>query len=507
MPGFHGYHCRIEGPWLSGLMTKNAAPFLSVIQQLIVAGKLPAAREKLRACRRLKIPRKLALGFATAARQAGVPEVGLRFLSDIVHPPKPRKSDATDQETAEFAMGLVRIGAVEEAADLMAAKKREATSDVLLARIFVLAPQWNYSEIASVAQAYLSKELTPTARVIGQLNFVAALIQERRLDEAEPVLKEVLRGAEQNQLARFLGNALELSAQWAILERRWDAANGFLNRAEARLGGTGSIDELFLRKWRAVLELKRNPSQAARAKVLEVRRQAAAKPHWETVRDCDFWLGTILKEEKLIEQVYCGTPLASFRKYLLRENPGFAPPERYSRTLGGSKPSVVLDLNEATVDGRDANMKPGGTLHRLCFALAIDSYRPRRLPSLHYHVYPGEFFNSESSALRIHQLLWRLRAWAKAQRIPLDVQEIANAYWLTSKSGLKLEYGLDRGCHGESDRLVLKLSRESEPMSAVEIGKLLHTTPRTTRRLLHELLGKGRLTKVGRGKNSRYGVA
>jgi hypothetical protein len=489
-------------------MKASAAELLPEIQQLILGGKLPAARERLKGSHRLKVPRKLLLGFAKAARQAGLPEVGLRFLSPIIHPPEARKSDATDREAAEFAMCLVRIGAVEEAADLMAPRKGEASADVLLARIFVLAPRWEYAEIARVARLYLDKaSLSPAERVIGLLNLGAALIQERRLAEAEPVLREVLKEAERNQLARFLGNALELSAQWAIHERRWDAARGFLDRAESRLGGTGSLDELFLRKWRALLALSRNPGGPSREGVLEIRRQASLKPHWETVRDCDFWLGTTLKDGKLLNDVYSGTPLPSFRSYLVRENPDFVPPKRYTRALGElpGKRIRTLDLNEATLEGAEA-MKPGGTLHRLCFALASDFYRPRRLPSLHYHVYPGEFFNSVSSPLRVHQLLWRLRDWAKQKRVPLEIAEVDHAYWLTSKSMVRLECDLGGGCHAETDRLVNELSRRPGPLTAIEIGKLLRTTPRTTRRLLQQLLQEGRLCRLGQGKASRYQI-
>jgi hypothetical protein len=213
-----------------------------------------------------------------------------------------------------------------------------------------------------------------------------------------------------------------------VVRGRWKDAERYLSEAEAALGESGGLDELFVQKWRAVAQILQNPREVNPLK--KVRQRALQLKHWETVRDCDLFLCVARKDEALFRHLYFGTPWEEFRSRLVREFGAHPEVERsHEWNLSDRATAPVLEVPFE---------KKGMVLQKLFAVLCSDFYRPIRLATIHAKLFPSDYFNPLSSPTRIHQAMKRLRQHFKNLGVPLEILESQGAYRLTSKRPLKL---------------------------------------------------------------------
>src|SRR5204863_379881 len=80
-------------------------------------------------------------------------------------------------------------------------------------------------------------------------------------------------------------------------------AESYLNQATAILDEDEGVDRLFVHKWRSILLAFKSGDPSP---IEEFRVQAQKVGHWESVRDADFHLLKMTKDERLFKKLYFG---------------------------------------------------------------------------------------------------------------------------------------------------------------------------------------------------------
>lgn len=484
---------------------KAAFSSFQSIDRSIREGHSKEAQKEILLLTSRKVPRDLVVPVAALARRCGLPAVGIRLLNPIVRPHPKAPMVATPEETAEYAECLTKIGASDEATRLLADLDPAKFPQVLLFRASALISQWSYAESIPLLQRYVKlPQLDPYSRQVGKVNLAAALVYERKFPKATMLLRELIYESSLRHWGLLLGNALELGAQNFVLQRKWPDAQKCLAKAESLLKDSDSLDEFFVRKWKAIVHFEKATAKKKPLGLLvEVRDEAKARGHWETMRQCDRFLSLATDDEGLLLHLYFGTPYESYRKRLLQDfGSRVKIPAAYVWRIKGLAVPLLPDLL-----GGEKGVKVGQLLHRVLSALASDFYRPIRVATLYSRIYPGEYFNPVSSPARVHEGVKRLRQWFKGHRIPLAIEEKAGAYFLQAKApcGLTVHHWETQQRHRVViEKLRLKFSNQT--FSIRDACRWLKSPARTTLRLLEEAIAAGQLQRVGRGRSTKYTI-
>lgn len=492
-------------------MKSPTTQLLDEVENLIRHGEGKKAQAALEPYLGKKLPREVHLRVAHLARRSYLALAALKMLNPVVRPSGKNSVEPTAAERVEYAAALTYIGGSEEALTLLGSIPAEEVPESLLYQAFALFAQWDYAASIPLLTKYLRcPGLDPYARLVGKVNLASALVYEEEWDRARYLLQDLLHGTGLRHWSLLQGNCLELAAHLHLLRKQFGKAEDFLNQAERRLQQSESMDAFFVDKWRAVMAFLRRPGdESARGRMRDLRALAVRKKHWETVRDLDRWLGLVRKDKDLLLHLYFGTPYEKWRERLLRDyREPLALPASYDWQLGSKTKQAPLDLLSGTGEGLKSSLTPGQTPHRLLAAFVSDFYRPQRLASLHFKLFPGEFFNPTSSPRRVHQTVSRLREWFKENEIPLNVLEDEGAYQLTSDSGYRIV--ITRGVAGGTKLLAAMkcLRREFtlQAFSAVQASKAIEASPRTTLRLLEQAITNQEIEKIGSGPQTRYRI-
>lgn len=471
---------------------------VEAVEQAIREGKAGQARRELVRVAEAKPPREFWARLASQARRSGVPLVGLRVLNPVVRPPKGVPSTATPAETSEYAAALTRAGAVDEALTLLRSLSKGSAQNVPLFLAFALFTRWEYGAAIEPLRAYVADEsLTPYARLVGKVNLAASLVSERQFAEADALLGELLEETARGGHGLLEGNCLELAAQNSLFRSDWSKARAMLGRAEKKLSGNETLDQLFVEKWKALADLlERGGSGPRRRALSEVRARAQKLSHWETLRDCDRFEAIGLENEALYRHVHFGTPYPAFRERLAKEFPHpVLLDDKYLWKLGGRASAGTLSLGAGT-----SKLKAGQLMHRALVALTDDFYRPVRLAALASKLYPGDYFNPVTTPLRVHQALLRVRSFFSRSRVPLLVEEKTGEYRLAAKRPFAIAVFRGRPLHTLSARRAL-LQPE---FGAGEIEKAFGVSRSQAHRILREAIAERLVQPLGGGRSRRY---
>lgn len=490
-------------------METNVTRFLKEVDELIRTGRSVEAKSRLRHAQAARVPLEERRAFAFMARRLNLPTLALRVLHPIVRPTGRHVArPATDAEKVEYAGSLVRLGAIEEALDLLNAIDPETNPEIFLLRSFAHFTQWNYKVTIPLLQRYCAaKTLTDYQRLIGKANLAAALTYERD-PSSKTLVDETLVSAHTGKFTILITVLDMMKAETAINERNWDAARAALAETHRQIS-EDMLESLFIRKWKAVIELYANPKdRAAIEGVRKVREDAVVRRHWETIRNCDYHLAVATKDEDLFYKVYFGTPFSSLKERL-REEFGSAPklPQIYEWELekGGKATSLAL-LSAQNITPGVRGLKPGSLNQRLLGILLTDFYRPIRVASLHGLLYKGDYFNPVSSPGRVHQAVKRLKQWLSNRRLPVKVVAHHGAYSLAAIHPCKILIPRERRAVGRTDHHLtsLRTLMPNTGFTAKQAAAALKLNIWTTIRILTQGVEAGALQRTGKANRTRY---
>jgi tetratricopeptide (TPR) repeat protein len=507
--------------------TPSQSSLASEIDLKIRAGQIGEARKSIKLLKIGSIPRSDIVTMANLARRVGMATWGLLLLRPILRSEKPIHPPANVAEKAIYAALLIKVGAVTEALALLKDHQEPNHPDVLLYSSYAYMERWEYGRVIDYLQKYLKcAQVSAYQKAIAKVNLAAALVHEEHHPEALDLLIELRAECQREKWSLLQGNCLEISAQIAIKQNKWNMTESLLDEAE-KLNAEAHRYQLFIEKWRVIAKLIQNPkSSAVFAETEQLRAKAISMGAWETHRDLDLHLGMSREDQPLLVKLYFGTPYRSYRRQIedffrLR---GWTFPNSLLWSFAESSPELslgttnetspqecVLNIYEGAKNGV-ALVKAGQNLHRLLILLSSDLYRPISIGYVFSQLYPKEFFNPLTSPSRVFHNIKRLRNMFTENKIPIHIMFDKGHSSLkpTGPVGLLLQKNsalTPLSASKLSQLAILKNLKKHFPFRSFSVGDAAQQTslsPTTIRTILKNALLHRRVYSTGVGRATRY---
>lgn len=481
---------------------------LDEIDRLIRAGKSQSAREKLNdAVAGLKA--KDAPRAANLAWRCHIPELGLKILGPIVRPAHAEARHATEEEKAEYAVCLIKLGATDEGLSLLDSTSVDKCGRSALYRAFAHITRWEYAKSNLLLESYLKNEPDPYARIVGEINLVQGLLFEKQFEASDEYLLKLKEATAREEFKLARGTVLELSAVRYLFASQYEKSQAHLTEASELLAQTAGLPLFFIEKWRTILEFLRGGGKN-HAIIQNLREKARTVSHWETLRECDRVESVAKSDLSLFKQVYFGTPYESYRRKLSVDYPGsYDLPSFYPWTLGTEdRTHCEIDLSTGEIWCKKKKVALERLPLKLLVVLCTDFYRPFRIASLHHALHPGEYFNPVSSPARVHRAVQRLRQTFRDHKIGLGIAHTEGFYQLGSEDGKRKVIHVSKTpplLEGVSPEL-FKLQRmfAHQTFSLKEAAETLGLPSRTVSRIVERAEYSGEVLRTGSGRSTRY---
>lgn len=471
---------------------------LQEIDRFIKNGEIVEAKKKLGGIQPKRVPRLQLAAFCQLYRRLRMPLIPLQALNPIVRSTKPLAIQATAEEKLEYSICLIEVGSAEEALSILRTIDPVKTPRTLISQAFAHFSHWNYrASLPLLLQYTESSGLTDYERLIGNVNLLGALVHEKK-PMAETLIPQLISQTE-GKFKGLYANILLSAAEYAIFQKDWKEANRLLDKASEVFGGGDSHGQLFIFKWRALIEVL-NGKKNRHAIFEKVRGKAAEIHHWETVRDCDRLEAILEKDRDLYLKVHFGTPWENYREWIAREFKGNGEiPDEYVRHFEGEKSGKAQVL--------DYDLKERKLLFRLYAILNRDFYQPVRIASVHSLLYPDEFYNPFSSPNRIHQIVDRLRAWLKQKKSPLTIIQEVGGYKIEATRSCKIVIRDTTHVLTGPSSLLIDLQKafpKGTAFTSEEACEKLNVSSRSMRRFLKASVQSGSLKREGKTRGAKY---
>lgn len=480
---------------------KNASEILKLCEEDVRSGHAERVAVRLSQLSLNQIPREVRWPLANVCRRASLLTLGLKILSPVVRGDQP----ATAREKAEYAVLLQRSGSVKEALGLLKEVDAAQAPDASLFTAFCHFNRWDYALAVPVLRQYLSRALSPYQDLVGRVNLAAALLVTRETEEAETLLLRSLSDAKSIGATRLEGNLRELFAQLLLIKKDFASAEEQLETASQLFGNEQTLDQLFVQKWRAILESHRT----GHATSLERFRENAVRfGDQESVREADLYLVKVKFETERFHHLYFGSPLAGYRARIGRELALAPLPPSYR--FGDSTANHALDLSTGDLTfgpGTKEQLKNGKKIHQVLEVLLRDFYRPLSIGALFAELFPDEYFDIYSSPGRVHQILRRARAWLKSSAIPVEILEKNGCYRIHVTGSFAFIVPLEKNgvdLHAASLAKLLQLGHLS--FQASDVRESLNMSATSFRRFADWAMEQGYLVRIGQSRQTRYQI-
>lgn len=463
-----------------------SSPLYQKLDEWIREGKIAEVRDRLAEFARGTPERGDRLALAQLLRRTDQPIESIRMLRPLVRKEGRRIGQATESEKAEYAASLARVGATDEALQLLSEINAESEPKALLYRAFAFLSDWRYADATIPLREYVGRA-DGYNRHVGLVNLLACHTFLEEQKDAAPLFAE-LESELGSTPSRLRTTLFELKVQWCVLLRDYPTGNRLLSEMGA---SPGTRQALFVEKWRAIIKLLTTGDLRS---LEEVKKQAQMLSHFETIRQCDYFEAFVRKDVSLFLKLYFGTPYSAFRE---KVHPHLAEvPSEYLWRLGkDSRRIPELDRSTLSRVGR----LPG----RLFSALTCDFYRPQRLAALFSRVYPEDHFNPDHCAQRIHVAISELRKAFAKLRWPLIVNASDSNYRLTSQAPV----GIWVTDHADPlEAQWRKLAAIQLTYSTNELSRYLGISARTVLRSIELATQRGWVVREGQGRLTRYRI-
>ncbi len=456
--------------------------------------------------------------FANLMRRIGDGDAALKVLRPYVRPSVKNQVLASSEEKLEYAMALIKVGAINEALRLLDGIDPLKYPNRSLYASFGHISQWNYLAAARDLESYLSHpDVEEYQRLTARVNLLSCYIFVGNLDGAKPLLDALLESTRLSGVLRLRRNILNLAAQAAIALGDWEAARQVLDEAASTLTGQGaSLDQALIDKWSLVLALNRDgPHAHLEERLWQLRQRGLQIASHELVRDMDYYRGLFFKKLPLLNHVYFGSPFASYREkireaYAKMHGESFSTPDVFAWVPGEQ------DAHKAkgwirVADGRNSfgasYLKPEQLKQKLFVLLAKDFYRPVGLYQIHDELFDDEqYFNPLSTPKKIHQILFRLNEWFREAGIPMEAASKEHFFALSPLSPLQVLVGQEKTVDPKLADFCARLRTAFGQVEfrSQDVCERLGLVRRTATELLKKCVEEGLLTHLGGGPTSRF---
>lgn len=491
---------------------------LEEIEQHLRLGERIFAREKLDQIlnSHVKLSRISLVVMAELLRRAGYAHKSIKLLFRFVRGKGRNFKQASIQEKEEYAAALIALKAIEEAIILLSELKKENSPKTFLFLGMAHINRWDYENaIIELRKFQEFRYISNYDRYIGIINLMAALVTTagtdiKKIGAIEEEIDFHLEATNELNFKILHANLLEIKSQLIVKSIQTKTSKALLKRASIIIKDPNSKDNLFVRKWEIIA---RKPDVLDDASVIskwkkemgELRQKAKAINHIETIRDIDFHLGEF--NPSLIQRVFFGTPYNTFREKII---------EVYNPKLRSEYWLHIDSNSEAKKTEFDylqyKDLKIGSIVLKVLKALTFDFYKRQTKYTLFELVFPNDYLDPSSSFNKIHQALSRTRQWLKKHKVPLEIHEENEEYFLVGNASIKiylsdrikeLKKNKDESFYHELE--TLKDHYKKAWFNVNEAMVILdHSNLRKTQRLLKKALELGELAKEGSGKKTIY---
>src|SRR6218665_41141 len=138
-------------------MSKDLQKLLSDCEDLIRAGRGAEVKSHLTGLNSAQLPRAFRLPFAGLGRRLNLNSLAMRLLAPAINP----AAQPTTAESAEYAVLLQRLGALDEAEARLQSLEPQAHAhpEILLFQAFCRFNRWEYAEAILLLKRYLGSDL------------------------------------------------------------------------------------------------------------------------------------------------------------------------------------------------------------------------------------------------------------------------------------------------------------------------------------------------------------
>ena len=180
----------------------------------------------------------------------------------------------------------------------------------------------------------------------------------------------------------------------------------------------------------------------------------------------------------------------------------------------------ILDLNDGAVrnKGIEFELNVSELVFRLIHALSFNHFsnqnRSCSQHQLFVILYPGEAFNPESSPMRVHAVLSRVRFWAAANSLPLVIDVRAKHFSISPETRMLFRVRNPVCAPVSHTAFPVELRRtelalrtafpDQTPFKSSDVQRVLNVSLRTSVTRIKALSDIGRLRSSGSGRARQY---
>lgn len=382
--------------------------------------------------------------------------------------------------------------------------------------------EWN-GQLAfhHLSQYVHSEKLKEYDRMIGNLNLASASFAIKNYDLTEHCLSSLIPWSKETNRFYLHGSCLEMQGQLLLQKKEFGPAKKCFTTALETIKSVDSLPYLWSEKWMAVAELMSGSKDFSQ--IQKIKEKSIRLKDYETLRECDLFIGHFSQDPQLIKRVYFGSSYRGYRsriselvsKDLLEEalqDPVVPISPKFD--IGYGKPaektpndtlSDTLELFSGSFQNSHKNFEFASQNHQLVFACASDLYRPFSIAGIFSLLFSEEYYNPYVSPQRVHQAKSRLKRWALENKVDLSLDFQFGSYKLNSDSvSVKFEQPITIG---ETNDLILEKLKKTFPrgeFSAKEASLLFGLSARGTTRILKQYCDRGFLDKLGSARTISY---
>ncbi len=466
------------------------------------------------------VVRKDLYKYANLARRLGLNIEAIQVLRPFVRPKDKNPQEATPKEKNEYAMALIKLGALNEALKLLESIDAEKHPEAWLYSAFAKITQWKYNEASLLLEKFIEHpSVDPYAKLTAQANLLSTYVFNSSLNKARLLFTYLMDVSKEDHAKRIRGSILYLGAQINILDKDFTAAELCLSEASHGVSRPNSLENLLVDKWKLVLALSsEGPNPQNLAALEPLKKRAIDLKNYETIREIDFYSALFKNDKHLLEHVYFGTPFPTYRKMILSRFKAHTGEDlELSQTYNwcpGDSLNIIrentdyVEVSTGFNSFGDAFLKKGMLTQRLFKLLASDFYRPVGIYQICNEVFDQQFVNPVYSFDLVTQLVFRLNEWCRQGNIPINIKIRKEVVYVDAPATINFKVELEEG----SDPRVLRFVDElrglvgNNEFTASQISDSIDIARRTVARYLSFGVNDGLIEKKGAGPKTKYKI-